>query len=137
MRGCLVESWSDQPWAILSATVSVVLRAVQERSGILGRIAVGLVGMARTLVTFLVLPIIVVEGTGVKDALSRSASAFKRTWGENVVGNAGIGLVGFLMILAGMAVAGPMIFIGFANDLVPLAIAGASDRSSGCCSSRS
>ena len=60
--------------------------------------------MAWTLVTFLVLPILVIEGAGVKDALSRSAAAFKRTWGENVVGNAGIGLVSMLATLAGLVV---------------------------------
>jgi hypothetical protein len=36
------------------------------------------------------------SGVGVKEAFTRSAEAFKRTWGENVVGNGGIGLVSFL-----------------------------------------
>jgi hypothetical protein len=112
------------PWALLSATVSVVLRAVQERAGFLGRLVVGLVGLAWTLVTFLVLPILVIEGTGVKDALSRSAAAFRRTWGENVVGNAGIGILGVLGALVGLAVAGPIALVGFGNDLPAVGIAG-------------
>lgn len=112
------------PWAILSATVSVILRAIQERSGILGRIVIGLVGMAWTLVTFLVLPILVVEGTGVKDALTRSASSFKRTWGENIIGNAGIDIFAFLAMLAGALVFGPMIVLGFGGDVIALGIAG-------------
>jgi hypothetical protein len=112
------------PWAIISATVSMVLRSIQERSGIIGRILIGLIGMAWTLITFLVLPILVVEGTGVKDALTRSAAAFKRTWGENVVGNAGIGLVGFLAVLAGLLVAGPIIAVGAAGGVVAITVAG-------------
>ena len=104
--------------------MSVVLRAIQERSGFIGRIVIGLVGMAWTLVTFLVLPILVIEGTGVKDALSRSASSFKRTWGENVVGNVGIGLIGFLGALVGLVVAGPIIALGVVNSLATVAIGG-------------
>jgi len=92
------------PWALLSASVSLFLRAVSERSGIVGRIVVGIIGMAWSLVTFLVLPILVVENVGVGEAVRRSASMFKRTWGENVMGQGGVGLVGFLAVLAGVPV---------------------------------
>ncbi len=111
------------PWALLSATVSVILRSLQERSGVLGRIVIGLVGMAWTLVTFLVLPIVVIEGAGLKDALSRSVSSFKHTWGENVVGNAGIGIVSVLAVLAGAGLLVPLAVVGFVNDIAVLAIA--------------
>ena len=118
LAGAYARAGHILPWALLSATVSVVLRAVQERTGILGRLVIGLVGMAWTLVTFLVLPILVIGGTGVKDALSRSAGAFKRTWGENVVGNAGIGVVGGLAMVAGVLVCAPIIVVGAQNDLI-------------------
>lgn len=124
LAGAVARAGHILPWAILSATVSVVLRAIQERAGFIGRIVVGLIGIAWTLVTFLVLPIIVVEGTGVKDALTRSAEAFKRTWGENVIGNAGIGLVSMLGMLIGLAVTVPMMVLGFGNDMVLLGVAG-------------
>ena len=66
------------PWAIVSATVSLVLRAIEERAGIVGRIVVGLVGLAWSLVTFLVLPILVVERLGVGrggEAVGRAVQA--------------------------------------------------------------
>ncbi len=112
------------PWAIISATVSVVLQAIQERAGAIGRIVVGLVGLAWTLVTMLVLPILVIEQVGVKDALSRSATAFKRTWGENVVGNGGIGIVGFLGTLLGLVVAGPIVALGVSRSATGLVVVG-------------
>ncbi|MGH3762419.1 DUF6159 family protein [Actinophytocola sp.] len=87
------------PWALLSATVSLVLRAIEERLGFLGRIVIGLIGMAWTLVTYLVLPVLVLERTGARDAIRRSATMFRGTWGENVLGNAGIGVFGFLLFL--------------------------------------
>jgi len=108
------------PWALVSATVSMILRSIQERSGLLGRIVVGLVGMAWALVTFLVLPIIVVEGLSVGDAIRRSKDLFKRTWGEQVVGNAGIGIIATLAIVA----FAPIAFLGFASGATAAAIAG-------------
>lgn len=87
------------PWAIVSATVSVILRAISERSGLLGRIVVGFVGMAWAVVTFLVLPILVFEGVGVGDAVKRSTAMLKHTWGENLIVNAGIGLVSMVLML--------------------------------------
>ena len=86
-------------WALISATVSVILRSLQERSGLLGRIVIGLVGMAWTLVTFLVIPVFVVEDIGVVDSVKRSATLFKRTWGENVAARVGFGLLGFLGVI--------------------------------------
>ena len=100
------------PWALLSATVSVVLRSVQQRSGLVGRLVTGLVGIAWTFVTFLVLPIIVVEGSGVRDALSRSTAAFRSTWGEHVAGHVGLGLLTGLATLAGVVVVAPVFVVG-------------------------
>src|SRR5207253_2069583 len=57
------------PWALLSASVSLIIRAVEERLGFLGRIVVGLIGVAWQLVTYLVLPILVLEGIGTKDSI--------------------------------------------------------------------
>lgn len=124
LTSALSGAWANAgrilPWALISATVSIVLQAIQNRAGFIGKIVIGLVGMAWTLVTLLVLPILVIEQVGVKEAFTRSASAFKRTWGENVVGNAGIGLVSMLAMLAGIAVTVPLIVIGASNDLWPL-----------------
>jgi hypothetical protein len=91
-------------WAGVTATVSLVLRTLEERLGFLGQIVGSLVGMAWRVTTFLVLPVVLLEGTGVRDGVKRSVELFRRTWGENVAGTAGIGLVGFLLTLAGYAV---------------------------------
>lgn len=91
-------------WAGVSATVSLVLRAVEERLGFLGSIVSGLVGLAWRLTTFLVLPIVMLEGAGVKAGVKRSVELFRRTWGENVVGTAGIGAAGVILSLAGYVV---------------------------------
>src|SRR5262249_27865382 len=99
------------PWAVVSATVSLVIRAVEQRAGMFGRIVGAIAGVAWSLVTFLVLPISVVEGLGVGEALSKAGKLFKKTWGEQVIGNAAIGLLGFL----GVIVAVPIVMAAVAT----------------------
>jgi hypothetical protein len=80
-------------YAVISATVGILLRILSERGGILGRIAAGFAGLAWTLVTFLVIPVLAAEEIGPIEAIDRSASLLKKSWGENIIGNAGISLV--------------------------------------------
>lgn len=87
------------PWAIASATVSVLLQAIQQRGGAAGRGVAGAAGLAWSLVTFLVIPVYVIEDLGVVAAVKRSTALFKQTWGENVTARVGFGLVGFLLAL--------------------------------------
>ncbi len=88
-------------WAIIAATVGMILRALEERAEGLGRFVVSLVGAAWNIATFLVVPVLVVENIGPIDAVKRSASLLKKTWGQQLVGNFGLGLIFFLLILAG------------------------------------
>ena len=103
IRGAARRAGKILPWALLSAVVSVILRAIEERVGLVGKIVIAVVGMAWTVVTFLVLPIIVVEGIGTGKALKKSGSLVRNTWGENLAGHIGLGIVGFLLILPSIA----------------------------------
>ena len=84
-------------YAAIAATVGLLLQAAEQRAGILGRIVIGIVGVAWTVATFLVVPVLVARDLGPIDAVKESAALLKRTWGENLVGNAGIGLAFGLM----------------------------------------
>jgi len=108
------------PWAVVTATVTMVLQAIEERFGIIGTIVARLVGLAWNLVTFLVVPILVLEDLGVGDALKRSKDLFKKTWGENVLGQFGLGFVGVLLALPGIA----LIAIGAAAGTAGLFLLG-------------
>lgn len=100
-------------YAAISATVGMVLRSLQERAGFLGRWVVGLIGLAWSLATFLVVPILVNSDLSPVDAVKRSVELLKRTWGENLIGNAGIGVVfgllSFVVILLGVLLVIPAI----------------------------
>lgn len=86
-------------YALISSTVGMVLRWLSER-GLLGRIVSSLFGLAWNIVTYLVVPILVVEGVGPIEAVKRSGALLKKTWGEQIVGNLGIGLVFTLITFA-------------------------------------
>ncbi len=111
-------------YAAISATVGVVLNALSERAGLLGRIVIGIIGFVWNVATFLVVPVLVIENLGPWEAVKRSASLLKRTWGENIVGNFGIGavasIIAFLIIIGGLG----LLFLGISIDSVPLAIGG-------------
>lgn len=100
------------PWAIVSATVSMIIRTIEERAGIFGTIIGAIAGVAWSLVTFLVLPVLVVEGLGPIKAVKRSGELFKRAWGEQVMANFGIGLLTFGAILVGLIPAGLLMLLG-------------------------
>jgi Family of unknown function (DUF6159) len=106
------------PWAVVTATVTMVLQAIEERFGIVGTIVARLVGLAWNLVTFLVVPILVLEDLGVGDALKRSKDLFKKTWGENVVGQFGIGFVGALLTIPGVALVAIGVALGTGGMIV-------------------
>jgi len=101
--------WIILGYAIIAATVGMVLRAIQERVGFVGRIIVGLLGMGWTVATYLVVPILVSRDVGPIDAVKESAGVLKKTWGENVVGQVGMGavflLIQFVIIALGIALA--------------------------------
>jgi Family of unknown function (DUF6159) len=90
------------PWAVLSASVSLALRAIEERSPTIGRLIGSFIGLAWSLVTFLVLPILVIEQVGPIQAVKRSAELFKRTWGENMIASGGIGIVAMIATVVGL-----------------------------------
>ena len=100
------------PWALLSATVSIILRAIEERVGLIGRIIIAAAGVAWSVLTFLVLPIIVIEGSGAVAAVKKSGALLRSTWGENLAAQVGMGLLGFLLILPG----GVVIFLGISAE---------------------
>ena len=114
-------------YALLSATVGMIIRAISERSQWLGRLVVSFIGLAWQLATFLVVPVLAAENIGPIDAVKRSAEYLKKTWGEQIIGNAGMGAV-FGLATVGVAITGVLAIIGAAMSqsaaLIGLAVTG-------------
>ncbi len=78
-------------YAAIVATVGVLLQGLKQKNNFLVRLMGSVLGAAWTLATFLVVPVLVSRDIGPIDALKQSVSLLKRTWGENAVGQVGIG----------------------------------------------
>ena len=80
-------------FSVISATVGIILRALERRANFLGKIAIGFIGAAWSIVIYFVVPVLVNEELSTQDSIKRSAIIFKETWGENFIGNTGMSLV--------------------------------------------
>jgi hypothetical protein len=108
-------------WGVIAGTVGMVLRAIQERSQTVGKIVVGLMGVAWSLATYFMVPVLVMEEQTVAESFKRSAALFKKTWGETVAGNVSLGLISFLVMLPVIALA--FLLASSGHGLVAMAIA--------------
>lgn len=109
-------------WALLSATVGLILRILHNLASSLGKIGelvanilIGLLGMAWSIVTIFVVPALVYEGLGPFQAIKKSTEVIKRTWGESLIKAIGLGLVQFFAFF--------LIFLGSAALTYALATA--------------
>ena len=89
-------------WALVAATVGVVLKTIEERLGLIGRLIMRLIGVAWTLACYFVIPVLAFEDLTPIDAVKRSWKLFRDTWGEKVVGGFSFSLISFLLLLPGV-----------------------------------
>ncbi len=93
-------------WAVITSTVGMILRFISERSVFFGRILAAIMGAAWTILTFFVVPILVIEKKTPIKAVTASATLFKKTWGETLVSNVTLGLA---FVVAHLVVLGSFI----------------------------
>ncbi len=101
-------------WALVSATVGLMLKAVENAHERAGQFLSAILGTAWTIVTYFVVPVLVVEKLGPIDAIKRSLSILRKTWGEALLGSWGLGFFILLLMLPGIAillVAGAMLAV--------------------------
>ena len=80
-------------WALVAGTVGLILNLLSRRSGLIGRIIIAIIGIVWSLATFLVIPVMVFEEKGVFEAIQGSWNLLKKTWGENIIVNFGLGIL--------------------------------------------
>lgn len=118
-------------WSLISATVGLILRLIidkieeSEKLGpigkIVGMIFIGLLGMAWSFLTFFVVPVMIFENKSVFASIKHSGSLFKKTWGENVIGQFSMGLVFLLLGLAGL---GALVLAFLSGSLMVIVVVG-------------
>jgi hypothetical protein len=110
----LRRAWARFPiilaYSAIAATIGTVLRLLAERVGFIGKIVVGTIGFVWVVATALVIPVLAAEDVGPIEAIQRSVELIKKSWGEDLIGTAGIGLA-FGVVMAVVAFCGAMLFL--------------------------
>ena len=108
-------------WGVIAGTVGLFIRILEglshsDDAPVPMRLVAGLasfiIGIAWWIVTFFMIPMIVLERAGVIDSMGRSKDLFKKTWGEDVTSHIGTGLLMILSILVLIGVSIPLMYLG-------------------------
>jgi len=96
-------------WAVFAATIGLILRAIQENSGLIGKIITGIIGIVWSVATFFVVPVIAYENLGPIGAFKRSSQMMKEKWGQSLAAGFSFGVIQFLAFLV---IGLPLFFLG-------------------------
>ncbi len=89
-------------WSAIAATVSVILKKLQESNHAFARILSSLFAVGWTVMTFFIVPVIVFEDVTAKSMFTRSGETFRQTWGESIGVGLGVTLLQFLIAIVGV-----------------------------------
>ncbi|MDE0615735.1 MAG: DUF6159 family protein [bacterium] len=123
------------PWAILAGLVGLVIEVLYRLPSIFRHMQeagrhIPVVGQFAALgalivafvvetiwyfLTFLVVPILVVEETGPVSSCKRSFQLFRKTWGKSLIAQVGFDLIGLLIALPGLVLAGLIVLAGWGS----------------------
>src|SRR5207237_471760 len=81
-----------------------------------------IVAFAYYFCNYFVVPVLVVEKVGPIDAVKRSMSILRKTWGEALVGHFGIGFFVFLLALPGVLLLFVAVALGMVNPVAGVAL---------------
>ena len=107
-------------WAIVAGTLGLVIKQLASSGGVVGRAGGFFAELLSGWATFLVIPVMIVEGTPPLAAMRRSTEMFKETWGRQLVGNFGFGMLYFALLLAALLVASGFILIGISTGVAAI-----------------
>ena len=122
-------------WAGIQTAVGWLLSAVRGDASnnnaivaILRLVLASLLAVAWSIITFFVLPLIILRGKGPLQAIKESVALIRKTWGMQIAGNVRIGgLIALVAVLPGILFAGVGVFIAISGTPaagIPLAAIG-------------
>lgn len=110
-------------WSIISATVGLILNIIAEKSEIIGKIVAYMFGAAWNILTYFSLPSLIVGQKSIKESFKESAVVIRKTWGETIIINFGVGLFfGFIFIVTTIIFAGVVVLVPVTGVFILMAI---------------
>jgi hypothetical protein len=87
-------------WSVICAIFATVMRIVESRSQSIAVIfAAALSGIAFSVASYFVIPVMIAENKGPIDALKQAGTLFRKTWGEQLISGLGFGVVMVVMLI--------------------------------------
>ena len=80
-------------WALLTATIGIILQAFRSKKNIIGTMIANMVGLIWGVATYFVVPAMIIKGENIRGSIAESVAVMKKTWGEALVANFSIGLI--------------------------------------------
>jgi len=118
-------------WSLLSATVGLFLRFLDnlaQRFGRIGKllmaILTSILGMVWSIMTIFVVPVMVYKGVGPIDAIKLSLQTLKKTWGESLIRYFALGFAQFVLIFVGVGIFILLIVLTAGNLVMLLVLLG-------------
>ena len=102
-RAALTRSPQLLAWAFINYVVISVLRSIGNR-GLIGFLVGALLRAGWMLASFFVVPVILFEDKGAVASIKRSVELCRSRWGENIVGNGALGIIGIVAVLVDVVV---------------------------------
>jgi hypothetical protein len=90
-------------WSLILATVGMILKIIADKFKAVGKIVASLFGAAWAILTYFSLPSLIIGQKSVKESFKESALLIRKTWGETIIVNFGVGLFFMLLILLALA----------------------------------
>ena len=104
-------------WSVISSTVGILLNIIVDKFKFVGVIIAKILGVAWNVMTYFSLPSLVIGNKTISESFKDSALMIRKTWGETIIVNFGVGLIfGVLMFLGfalsiGIMVLAPSLFV--------------------------
>lgn len=109
-------------WSLITSTVGLVINLIAERSETLGRIVSLVLGAAWRVMTYFVVPAMVIDDVSAFTAIPKSATVFKQTFGETAVSNISYNLILVLVFILVLASGAGLIIAALAYEMNMLAL---------------
>jgi len=107
-------------WALVSATIGMLISIIENRAKKAGRLTAKIFGMAWSLISFTVIPYLVIENKNPISALKESTNLLKKTWGHQLIGNFSFGLVFFIWAIPAIVIYVIIAIFGEVSSMIPL-----------------
>ena len=100
-------------WSLFTGIVGLIIKALEERLGWFGSWIMKIVGIAWSVATVFVVPVIIREEKNANPVrfLKNSAAILKKTWGESLVGYLGVGFGQIFILLGSLVLFGVVIYL--------------------------